>query len=88
MPEPPSGDRGKWSVPMSHEDKLKGQCSKCGWVTRRTFKNMGRKPCPKCGGQILFHEDEKETAQTVAIVSIIGMLVVCALFYALGIAKE
>ncbi|GAA6162542.1 hypothetical protein NBRC116590_02460 [Pelagimonas sp. KU-00592-HH] len=72
---------------MSYQEKMKGQCSKCGWVTRRTFKNMGRKPCPKCGGQVLFHEDDKEAAQTIAILSIVGTIVIGFLFVALGIAE-
>lgn len=72
---------------MSHQDKLKGQCSECGWVTKRTFKNMGRKPCPKCGGQVLFHEDDKETALATVIFSIIGMIIIGVVFASLGISK-
>ncbi len=72
---------------MSSQDKVKGQCSNCGWMTRRTFKNMGRKPCPKCGGQVLFHEDDKEAALTIAILSIIGMVVIGILFVSLGMTE-
>lgn len=72
---------------MSSQDKMKGRCSKCGWVTRRAFKNMGRKPCPKCGGQVLFHEDDKKDAQTIAILSIVGMILIGIIFVSLGIAE-
>ncbi len=72
---------------MSSQDKMKGQCSNCGWVTRRKFKNMERKPCPKCGGHVVFHEDDIETARTIAILSIVGMAVIGILFVSLGIAE-
>jgi uncharacterized protein (DUF983 family) len=48
---------------------------------------MGRKPCPKCGGQVLFHEDDKEAAQTIAILSIVGMILIGIIFVSLGITE-
>ena len=60
---------------------LKGRCASCNWTTRRTLKNMNRKPCPKCGGPIHVYEDDREQAVVIAVVSIAAMAAL-ALFYA------
>jgi len=42
-------------------------CSECGWVSRRKMGN--NKPCPKCGGPMYYHEDDR----SIVIITIIAM---------------
>ncbi|WP_299657038.1 hypothetical protein [uncultured Jannaschia sp.] len=59
----------------SHEtmSSIKGQCSNCGWTTKRHLKNMKR-PCPKCGGNVYVHEEDRQTAIIIAVLSIAIMI--------------
>lgn len=59
---------------------FKGRCASCNWTTRRTLKNMNRKPCPKCGGSIYVHEEDRDQATLVAVISIAAMVAFAILF--------
>lgn len=65
---------------------IKGRCSSCGWTTKRHLHNMSR-PCPKCGGAVYVHEEDRQTAIIIAAVSIVGMILVAVLFNAAGVGK-
>lgn len=65
---------------------IKGQCSDCGWTTRRQLRNMSR-PCPKCGGAVYVHEEDREPAITTAVVTAIAMIAVAVLMVAAGGAE-
>ncbi len=71
---------------MSARGGFKGQCSSCGWTTKRHLKNMQR-PCPKCGGSMYIHDDDKDEAVFVAVVSLGGLLAIAVVFHILGIGK-
>lgn len=58
---------------------LKGQCSNCGWNTRRSLKNMNKKPCPKCGGQVYIHEEDRGTAIFIIIVTVVFAVLMAAI---------
>lgn len=49
---------------------FKGECSNCGWTTRRYLKNMSR-PCPKCGGNVYLHEEDRGSAAWVAAITFV-----------------
>ncbi len=65
---------------------FKGQCSRCGWTTNRKLENMKR-PCPKCGGAIYVHQDDRGVAATYLVVVLVGMLFLVILYSWAGIAK-
>lgn len=65
---------------------IKGQCSNCSWTTKRHLKNMER-PCPKCGGRVYVHEEDRETAIWIAVISIVAMILITILFTSLGETK-
>ncbi|WP_375698355.1 DUF983 domain-containing protein [Pseudophaeobacter sp. TrK17] len=56
---------------------FKGQCSSCGWTTNRTLKNMNKKPCPKCGGPVYVHEEDRGPALIVVAI-VFGVVLVFA----------
>ena len=66
---------------------IKGQCSNCGWTTKRQLKNMSR-PCPKCGGPIYVHEEDRELATIALVVAIVGTILIAALFAAVGVGQQ
>lgn len=54
---------------------IKGQCAECGWTTRRSLKNMSKKPCPKCGGPVYVHEEDRGPALLIVLaVVVVGLL--------------
>ena len=59
---------------------LKGRCASCNWTTRRTLKNMNRKPCAKCGGPIYVHEEDRDQAVLIAVISIVATIAIAVLF--------
>lgn len=65
---------------------IKSQCETCGWTTRRNIENVSR-PCPKCGGRVSVHEDDRDTAVIMVVVIVAGMIGIAVLFSALGIGK-
>jgi uncharacterized paraquat-inducible protein A len=52
---------------------IKYVCSECDWVSRRKMGN--NKPCPKCGGPMSYHEEDR----SIVIVTIIAMAVLAVL---------
>ena len=58
---------------------IKGQCAECGWTTRRSLKNMNKKPCPKCGGPVYVHEEDRGPALLIVLVVIVFTLILAAL---------
>ncbi|WP_170386982.1 DUF983 domain-containing protein [Ruegeria atlantica] len=58
---------------------LKGQCAECGWTTRRSLKNMNKKPCPKCGGPVYVHEEDRGAAIFVVIAVVVFAVIFAAL---------
>lgn len=58
---------------------FKGQCSNCGWNTRRSLKNMNKLPCPKCGGPVYIHEEDKGPALLVIIIGLAFAVLLAAL---------
>lgn len=65
---------------------FKGQCSNCGWTTKRTLKNMSR-PCPKCGGNVYVHEEDRGPAITQAVVTAAAIIALAVLLVAMGVAE-
>lgn len=65
---------------------FKGQCSQCGWITRRKLENMGRR-CPKCGGSIQVHQDDKEAAWGYVILFVIIGGAIAILMTAVGVGN-
>lgn len=57
---------------MAAKGGFKCKCANCGWTTRRHLKNMSR-PCPKCGGACSVHEEDKDTALVVVVISLVFM---------------
>ena len=66
---------------------FKGQCSRCGWATKRKLENMGR-ACQKCGGSIYIHQEDRREAALYAVVCIAGMVALALLFTLLGVGKH
>lgn len=58
---------------------IKGQCAECGWTTRRHLKNMNKKPCPKCGGPVYVHEEDRGTALLIVLAVVIFTVIIAAL---------
>ncbi len=56
---------------------IKYVCSECGWVSRRKMGN--NKPCPKFGGAMYYHEEDR----SIVIITIIAMLVLALVMAAL-----
>jgi len=56
---------------------IKYVSQECSWVSRRKIGNS--KPCPKCGGQMYYHEEDKP----IVIITIIAMLVLALVIGAL-----
>lgn len=58
---------------------LKGQCAECGWITRRSLKNRNKKPCPKCGGPIYVHEEDRGAAILVLVAVAVATVILAAI---------
>lgn len=56
---------------------IKYVCSECGWVSQRKMGNS--KPCPKCGGPMYYHDQDKP----IVIITIIAMAVLAVAMGAL-----
>jgi hypothetical protein len=65
---------------------FKGQCSRCGWTTKRKLEKIGR-PCPKCVGSIQVHQDDREAAWGYIILFVIIGGAFAILMTALGAGK-
>ena len=46
------------------------------------------RPCPKCGGAVYVHEEDRGAAIAIVVLTLVGMIIIMVLFSSLGIGEN